>query len=163
MPLTRNWNTNNAWSDYQTAKFYSLIDGNHKLCGNILNPSWKAPTGFASRNQLADALMVCRKAAWVRDEEERIKNKKEKTIDNTVKEFDKDSTFKEYSCFRHLGLPAGERGCLKIFNAPLSGNGPSQMTKKPLNEWEQMDATGSRDQKRLCGLKTEDVKTEKKV
>jgi hypothetical protein len=33
MPLTRNWNTNSAWSDYQTAKFYSLIDGNHKLCG----------------------------------------------------------------------------------------------------------------------------------
>jgi hypothetical protein len=33
MPLTRNWNTNSAWSDYQTAKFYSLIDGGHKLCG----------------------------------------------------------------------------------------------------------------------------------
>lgn len=32
MPFTKNWKTNSVWSDFQTAKFYSLIDGQHKLC-----------------------------------------------------------------------------------------------------------------------------------
>ena len=30
---------------------------------NVLNPSWKDPTSFASGNQLPDALLICRKAA----------------------------------------------------------------------------------------------------
>lgn len=62
---------------------------------NILNPSWKDPSSFASGNQLADALLICRKAAWAHNETERIKLKKDKSADIVHKEFDAEWTFKE--------------------------------------------------------------------
>ena len=101
---------------------------------NILNPSWKDPTSFASGNQLADALLVCRKAAWAHNETERIKLKKDKSADTAHKEFDAEWTFKEWPCFRYLGLPAGARGCLGIFKSPTSGSGPSQLAKRPSDQ-----------------------------
>ena len=122
---------------------------------NILNPSWKDPTSFASGNQLPDALLICRKAAWSHNETERIKLKKDKTVELTHKEFDQEWTFKEWPCFRFLGLPAGARGCLEIFRSTTSGSGPSQLTKRSSAELrEQMAATGSRDQRKLAGLKS---------
>ena len=122
---------------------------------NILNPSWKDPTSFASGNQLSDALLICRKAAWSHNETERIKLKKDKTVELTHKEFDQEWTFKEWPCFRFLGLPAGARGCLEIFRSTTSGSGPSQLTKRSSAELrEQMAATGSRDQRKLAGLKS---------
>ena len=128
---------------------------------NVLNPSWKDPTSFASGNQLPDALLICRKAAWSHNETERIKLKKDKTADTVPKEFDMEWTFKEWPCFKFLGLPAGNIGCLGIFRSTTSGSGPSQLTKKSAAEVrEQMAATGSRDQRRLSGLKSTAVKQE---
>ena len=128
---------------------------------NILNPSWKDPLSFASGNQLADALLVCRKAAWAHNETERIKLKKDKSADIVHKEFDAEWTFNEWPCFRYLGLPAGERGCLGIFRSPISGSGPSQLSKRPAAEIrEQMLETGSRDQRRLCGSRSTVIKDE---
>lgn len=128
---------------------------------NILNPSWKDPTSFASGNQLPDALLICRKAAWSHNETERIKLKKDKTADTVPKEFDMEWTFKEWPCFKFLGLPAGATGCLGIFRSTTSGSGPSQLSKKSSAEVrEQMAATGSRDQRRLSGLKSSTVKQE---
>ena len=122
---------------------------------NILNPNWKDPTSFASGNQLSDALLIRRKAAWSHNETERIKLKKDKTVESTHKEFDQEWTFKEWPCFRFLGLPAGARGCLEIFRSTTSGSGPSQLTKRSSAELrEQMAATGSRDQRKLAGLKS---------
>lgn len=131
---------------------------------NVLNPHWKDPSSFASGNQLSDALLVCRKAAWTHNETERIKLKaKDKTVvsDMAPRAFDLEWTFKEYPCFRFLGLPAGDRGCLGIFRTPLSGSGPSQLSKKSASEIrDQLIETGSRDQRRLCGLKTAAIKNE---
>ena len=133
---------------------------------NILNPHWKDPTTFASGNQLSDALLLCRKAAWAQNETERLKIK-QKDKDKTAaaemvhRVFDMEWTFKEYPCFRYLGLPAGAKGCLGIFRTPLSGSGPSQLSKKPSSEIRnQMIETGSRGQRRLCGLKTAAIKDE---
>ena len=136
---------------------------------NILNPHWKDPTGFASGNQLADALLVCRKAAWSQNETERLKIKQKDKDKTAVGEmvhrvFDLEWTFKEYPCFRFLGLPAGNGSCLGKFRSPLSGSGPTQLSKKPSSEIRnQMIETGSRDQRRLCGLKTTAIKNEDAV
>ena len=127
---------------------------------NILNPHWKDPTTFASGNQLSDALLLCRKPAWTQKETERLKIKqkdKKAATDMTHRAF-------EYPCFRFLGLPAGDRGCLEIFRSPLSGSGPTQLSKKLASEIRnRMIETGSRDQRRLCGLKTTAIKSEETV
>ena len=81
---------------------------------NVLNPSWKDPTSFASGNQLPDALLICRKAAWSHNETERIKLKKDKTADTVPKEFDSEWTFKEWPCFKFLGLPVRPLDSIKI-------------------------------------------------
>ena len=51
---------------------------------NVLNPHWKDPSSFASGNQLSDALLACRRAAWAHNETERIKIKQKENKDKTV-------------------------------------------------------------------------------
>jgi hypothetical protein len=85
---------------------------------NVLSSHWKDPSSFPSGNQLSDALLACRRAAWTHNKSERIKIKQKENknkpvvLDLAHKAFDSESTFKEYPSFRFLGLPAGDRGCL---------------------------------------------------
>lgn len=55
----------------------------------------------------------------------------DKTIDMTAIPSDPAYTFKEWPCFRYMGLPAAKRDSLKFL---FICSGPSQLTKMPLLE-----------------------------
>lgn len=58
------------------------------IIANVLNPAWKDPVAFASGTQLVDALAVCKKAAWERNEENKQKARAAKIIVYALKPFD---------------------------------------------------------------------------
>jgi hypothetical protein len=54
---------------------------------NVLNPHWKDPTSFASGTQHIDALLVVRKAAWEKNEEEKKKVHLKKGANYNMREY----------------------------------------------------------------------------
>lgn len=74
---------------------------------NVLNPAWKDPVAYASGTQIGDALIVCRQAAWQRNEEEKKKQAGKKNIDYQLRSFDPQWKIKEWLAFRYVGLPSG--------------------------------------------------------
>ena len=74
---------------------------------NALNPAWKDSVAYASGTQIGDALIVCRQAAWQRNEEEKKKQAGEKNIDYQLRSFDPQRKIKEWLTFRYVGLPSG--------------------------------------------------------
>lgn len=90
---------------------------------NVLNPVWKDVNSSISLSEMEDVLLDCRKVAWIRNEQDR--KKKRKVVPNkemNERPFDPAWTFKEWITFRYLGMPAGENGCLKIFQATFPGS-----------------------------------------
>ena len=74
---------------------------------NVLNPHWKDPTSFASGTQHIDALLVVRKAAWKKNEEEKKKVHLKKGANYIMREYEATWQSKEWMAFRYLGLAAG--------------------------------------------------------
>ena len=74
---------------------------------NVLNPAWKDPVAYASGTQIGDALAVCKKAAWQRNEEDKKKLAAKKNVDYQLRPFDANWQIKEWLSFRYLGVPSG--------------------------------------------------------
>jgi hypothetical protein len=98
---------------------------------NVLNPVWKDMTSSATPAELEEALLNCRKVAWVRNEHDRKKKRKAFTsVESVERPFDASWIFKEWLTFRYLGMPAGDGGCLRIFQATFPGSAAFQSQKK---------------------------------
>ena len=54
---------------------------------NVLNPAWKDPSAYASGTQLGDALIVCKQAAWQRNEEDKKKQAAKKNTEYLLRPF----------------------------------------------------------------------------
>jgi hypothetical protein len=115
---------------------------------NVLNPVWKDMNSNASFSEVEDALLDCRKVAWIRNEHDR--KKKRKIVapkEMNERPFDPAWTFKEWLTFRYLGMPAGEAGCLKIFQATFPGSVAFHAQKKSALETRSKDGNnGERSQ-----------------
>ena len=74
---------------------------------NVLNPHWKDPASFASGTQHLDAILVVRKAAFDRNEEEKKKAHLKKGANHVKLDYVPTWQAKEWMAFRYLGLPAG--------------------------------------------------------
>ena len=74
---------------------------------NVLNPAWKDPAAYASGTQLGDALIVCKQAAWQRNEEDIKKQAAKKNSEYLLRPFDPMWKIKEWLAFRYVGLPSG--------------------------------------------------------
>ena len=82
---------------------------------NVLNPVWKDPVAFASGTQLVDALLVCKTAAWVKNEEDKKKLALKKNVEYSVRPFDPSWSLKEWTAFRYLGMPSGRQVFMAAF------------------------------------------------
>lgn len=110
---------------------------------NVLNPVWKEMDDTAEPSEIEEALLDCRKVAWIRNEHDR--KKKRKIVgpkEMNERPFDPAWTFKEWLTFRYLGMPAGEEQCLKIFQATFPGSVAFYSQKKYALEMKAKDATG---------------------
>jgi hypothetical protein len=115
---------------------------------NVLNPVWKDMTSSASFSELEDALLKCRRIAWARNEHDRKKKRKvAAALELTERPFDPSWTFKEWLTFRYLGMPAGDGGCLRIFQATFPGSAAFQSQKKSSSDAKSKDLrSGGRGQ-----------------
>ena len=98
---------------------------------NVLNPVWKDMTSSATPAEFEEALLNCRKVAWLRNEHDRKKKRKAFTsVESVERPFDASWIFKEWLTFRYLGMPAGDGNCLRIFQATFPGSAAFQSQRK---------------------------------